>query len=339
MEKNKINNLLLGFAIGDAFGAGVEFQDRDWIRANVKFDKLLNVRYLIQSKNIPTEVFTKDYQAWDYTDDTEMLLGMSHLLLSDLPFSEENLIQTLTDEYQKGKAQKGFGRNGHGSMRWVFEGEKTIDEVRFFQANRENPGNAPTSRAAILGFLPKEKIEQFAITNANATHPHPKTQASSLAIALATHFLLVEKKNQANLLHFCSKSIEKIHEPSAKLLLTIDELPNYEALQTADFELLCGKQPIEEPYFLPNINGLPSDAMYTMGAALYVLKHATSAMDALKMSILMGGDTDSLASICTGIAASKFGLDSLPNFMLDQVEGKDYLTKMANLLSEKWKKY
>ena len=33
--KNKlmsIEDLLLGIAIGNAFGAGVEFQDRDWIK-------------------------------------------------------------------------------------------------------------------------------------------------------------------------------------------------------------------------------------------------------------------------------------------------------------------
>lgn len=36
--------LFLGYAIGDAFGAGVEFQDRQWIRQNVDFTKLVNAR-------------------------------------------------------------------------------------------------------------------------------------------------------------------------------------------------------------------------------------------------------------------------------------------------------
>lgn len=39
-----IENILLGTAIGDAFGAGVEFQDRNWIRKNVDFTKFINVR-------------------------------------------------------------------------------------------------------------------------------------------------------------------------------------------------------------------------------------------------------------------------------------------------------
>ncbi|MFT6334835.1 MAG: ADP-ribosylglycohydrolase [Halioglobus sp.] len=33
-----IKDLLFGLAIGDAYGAGVEFQDRNWIAENVDFN-------------------------------------------------------------------------------------------------------------------------------------------------------------------------------------------------------------------------------------------------------------------------------------------------------------
>jgi ADP-ribosylglycohydrolase len=42
-----IKDMLLGTAIGDAFGAGVEFQDRHWIRANVDFTTFVNARSTI----------------------------------------------------------------------------------------------------------------------------------------------------------------------------------------------------------------------------------------------------------------------------------------------------
>ena len=41
--------ILLGIAIGDAYGAGVEFQDRDWIRKNVNFSCFVNARNLIKT--------------------------------------------------------------------------------------------------------------------------------------------------------------------------------------------------------------------------------------------------------------------------------------------------
>ena len=60
-----------------------------------------------------------------------------------------------------------------------------------------------------------------------------------------------------------------------------------------------------------------------------ILKHSTDAFDALKKSIYLGGDVDSIASITSGIKAARYGLNSLPNFMIENVEGKNYLSKIA----------
>jgi len=40
MEKEKVENMLIGIAIGDAFGLGIEFQNKDWIK---KILTLLNM--------------------------------------------------------------------------------------------------------------------------------------------------------------------------------------------------------------------------------------------------------------------------------------------------------
>ncbi|MFW2376664.1 MAG: ADP-ribosylglycohydrolase family protein, partial [Cellulophaga baltica] len=77
-----IKEILLGIAIGDAFGAGVEFQDRDWIRQHVDFSKFVNARDQIKVAPEKKEVFTKNYTAWEYTDDTEMTIGLINALNS-----------------------------------------------------------------------------------------------------------------------------------------------------------------------------------------------------------------------------------------------------------------
>jgi ADP-ribosylglycohydrolase len=51
-------------------------------------------------------------------------------------------------------------------------------------------------------------------------------------------------------------------------------------------------------------------------------------MDALRKSIHLGGDVDSVASITTAIMASRTSLKSIPLFMLENVEGKKYLEKV-----------
>ena len=113
-------------------------------------------------------------------------------------------------------------------------------------------------------------------------------------------------------------------------LKAVDRLPAYEHLQDDDFALLCGPQPIKAPYFLPGINGLPSDAKYTTGAVLYVLMHSEDAFDALKKAVFLGGDVDSVAAITTGIMAARNSLGNIPDFMINKVEGREYLNQLGD---------
>lgn len=158
----QIEALLIGTALGDAFGAGVEFQDRDWIRAHVDFTQFVSVRHQIKVAPHQQSLFIQHYQDWDYTDDTEMTIGLIKALLSKQPFTEELLVQSWKAEYDQGKKEKGHGRNGHGSMAWYYSGEKSMEEIRAFQRNRPNPGNAPAMRAVPLGLLPEHLINDYA---------------------------------------------------------------------------------------------------------------------------------------------------------------------------------
>lgn len=326
--KSTLTHFLLGTAIGDAFGAGVEFQDRRWIRQHVDFSRLVNARADIAVSPERKAIFTKNYRPWDYTDDTEMTVGLIKALCSGEPFDEDLLVRKWLEEYQLGEQQKGVGRHGHGSMAWFFEGSKTIDEVRDFQRHRPNPGNAPAMRAAALGFLPEAQLDACAATNANATHPNPVAVQSSQCVTRAAHFLLQKHGDPSQVLAYCLDTLPLDTEYQT-YLQAVDQLPAYEHLSDADWAVLCGPQPIVEPYFLPGICGLPSDSKYTAGCVLLVLKNSRSAFEALVQSVRVGGDVDSLASIATGIWAARDGLGSLPAFMLEQVEGVDYLSEVA----------
>ncbi|BDS14774.1 ADP-ribosylglycohydrolase family protein [Aureispira anguillae] len=329
-----ISELLIGIAIGDAFGAGVEFQDRDWIREKVDFSCFVNARAMISVPEHQKSLFTTNYTPWDYTDDTEMTIGLLKALMAPEPFSEALLIQKWEEEYNKGIFEKGYGRNGHGSMSWYFSGEKTIKEIQNFQRDRANPGNAPAMRAVPLGLIHPDLINSYAAINANATHPNINAILASQCIARASEFLLIKKGDPAQLVNYCLQTIA-FNEEYKAYLIAVDALGVYEKLQPSDFNILCGEQPIQAPYFLPGIKGVPSDSKYTAGAVLYVLKHSTSAFDALQKSIYLGGDVDSIAAITTGILAGSMGLDSLPSFMLEQVEGLSYLKELARQFAPK----
>ena len=62
---------------------------------------------------------------------------------------------------------------------------------------------------------------------------------------------------------------------------------------------------------------------------MYLIKHSNSAFEGLKNSINIGGDVDSLDWIVVGILAGKHGIDDLPKYMIDNVEGTEYLKELA----------
>lgn len=326
-------DFILGFAIGDAFGAGVEFQDRNWIRANVDFTQFVNARHLIPSEKDP-EAFTRNYVPWSYSDDTEMLLGVIRALASNQPFTEALLIESWAKEYELGEKRNGYGRNGHGSMAWYYSGKMSIDEIRSFQQNRPYPGNAPVMRGAVIGLLPSNMIQSYAIINANATHPHPKARTTSIAIAFASEFLCVRKGNPTEIIPYCLSVITEPDSETVALLQQVDQLPRPDLLGPDEYTVLCGPQPITAPRFPVGINGVPSDAMITCAVILYILKHAKSPIEGLKLAVSLGGDTDTVAAVCCGILSANSGLTSIPLFMQQELKEQAYLREMATLLEK-----
>jgi ADP-ribosylglycohydrolase len=328
-------DILLGIAIGDAYGAGLEFQDRDWIRKNVDFTCFLNKRTDIVDVVNSFGKTVKNYKNWDYTDDTEMTIGCLKALLSQKKLSEDLLMEYWIKEYEEDKKQKGIGRHGHGSMRWVYSGERTIEEVRDFQRNRPNPGNGPTMRAIPFGFVNEKDIDRFAAINANATHPNSKAVASSICIARAAEYLIVKKMDPESIIDYCLKHIQNVDSEFYDKLKTVNIFPSFSNLSEDDYSKLCGPQPIKKPYYPEGITGLPSDAMYTTLSTLYIVKHSRSTFEGFKQAIYLGGDVDSVASITTGLLAGRFSIEGMPLYMIEMVEGKNKLLKLADL----WQDY
>ena len=322
--RQRIINTLKGVAIGDAFGVGIEFKSRFWIRENVHFDKFLNTWKGGVNNILPGT----------YSDDTEHTFGIIEALLSDEPFSTNLLLAKFRHEYETDKKAKGYPRDGHGSIEDWYTGKKTIEEVRLSQASREDPGNAPVMRAIPLAFIKQGDVGSYAIINADVTHPNDTgRKASLLTILTAWHFLR-ENGKADDLIAFLRAYIGTQDIKDA--LEKIDALPAPNKLTKEDFLFLHGEQPLPYIKWDKNIYGLPCAAMKTALNAVYVLKHSATAFEALQNSINMGGDVDSLAAVCTGIAGGAYGLDSLPTFLLEQTEGLARMETVGEKLYEKF---
>ena len=124
---------------------------------------------------------------------------------------------------------------------------------------------------------------------------------------------------------------------TAEYFELVDSLPSQ--LSEKDYISLLGPQPI--PNFMKEgevILGLNSDAMRTAGAVLYILKHTNNTFEALKASIYMGGDVDSLAAITVGISAGQYGLKDIPQNLIDNLESRDYISQTAQQFENHIKK-
>ncbi len=325
LSKNTIIAAFQGIVFGDAFGVGVEFKSRFWMPKNVHFDNFVNVWKGGQNNISPGT----------YSDDSEHSIGLIEALLSDEPFTAELLLRKWKAEYDNNKAEKGFGRDGHGSIEAWYKGEKTIDEVRKEQASREDPGNGPVMRAVPLAFINRETLYDYCVINADSTHPHPLARQATLLTALTGWHFLREDGNAEQLMEFLLSYFAPSLE-TKRLLEAIDALPAPENLTEEDYLILHGVQPLPFIKWDKEIYGLPCAVMKTALNAVYILKHRTNAFDVLKTSILMGGDVDSLAAVCTGIAAGKYGLDSLPQNLLLQTEGLDRMATLGERMYEKF---
>lgn len=314
-----LKDVLIGIAIGDAFGVGIEFQDRRWILENVNFTRFVNQR---EGK------YGENYLPGFYSDDTEHSIGVLKALMDPRGFSKETLLELWKAEYDLDKKEKGFPRQGHGSIIGWYEGIKSITEIQNSQRARDDPGNAPPMRAIPIGFSNPDKINQYATINAIATHPHPKAIAASILIARATEHLVVNNGKQKDVIEYSKSFIDD--EETTKLLEEADQLRSPECLDDSAYEVLCGPQPI--PWFAnkgKELYGLPCSSMRTGISSLYIVKHAKDAFSGLKQAINLGGDVDSVAAICTGILAGRFGLGSIPPFMLEKTEGIARLESLA----------
>ncbi|KAL6080381.1 ADPribosylglycohydrolase superfamily protein [Balamuthia mandrillaris] len=351
-------DMLLGVAVGDAFGAGIEFKSREWILENVDFSRYLNER---------KGSWGEGFSAGMWTDDTEMTIGTMKAMMECEILNSEILLTYWLNEYKLSEYRNGVPRQGHGGIRNFFTGGCTIEELRQQNREKEYPGNAPPMRAIPLAFIQDDPQRQFhyALLNADATHPHPKARVASYLIVKAAEYMIIKREEPRGIIDYCLAScgVEKIDEETYDYLREVNQLEDYHVLEERsrnrerrrrermekrkdrdeedyeedeeeecgiDYELLCGPQPI--PTY--NINGVGPDSMRTAGCVLYILKFYRSPMDTLRIAIQMGGDVDSLASICLGIVGGRYGLTGLPSWMFDQLEAKDELIALAKRFEE-----
>lgn len=354
-EGGPMAQLLIGNAIGDAFGLGIEMEDAYWIREHVAFPP---TAWPQRPRRPPWRV-----APGMYSDDCEMTVGLMKGLTRDgLAITSAGMLAAWKEEWDLSAvrpppADAGVPcpdgltrRGGHGSITDYWMGKRSLQDVQQKQAAKVDPGNAPPMRSLPLAFIADASVRaRLCRVSADATHPHPKARAASLLVAAAARWMVVRQGDRQRVVEIALAELRDsdLRESETETLLeAVERLPDwhsygprFQSMPTAVHNLLCGPQPIRTKALYPgdidtNRCGLDSDAMRTAAVMLYVLKWHQGPLDALAASVDIGGDVDSTAALVLGIVGGSSGLQigepgGVPAFMVEEVEGVEYLLARA----------
>lgn len=297
--------LLLGMAIGDAYGARFENLRRDEISLAGQEDT---------------------YRQWNrYTDDTQMATGVTELLISGEPFSRETLARYLMNAYRRDPRQ-GYSEITREMLENAADARSFLswlsDDVREM---RRSDGAA--MRALPIGWIrDRSEVIRCATQSAVITHGHPDAIAATVGIALLAHERYYTGASFTSV-------ISRILPGIPGLTPDAEEYLNLASAGRWDPGLILGSH---VKYGVPY-----TESIILLGAVLALLvTYGNDPHQVLLQAVLLGGDTDTTASIALGAALIYPGGDTLPITLVAGLEngayGKDFLVTLGKQLDLKY---
>lgn len=164
--------MLLELAIGDAYGAGFEYAESDFV-------SLYN--------NLSGYVQHPRHQIRPgcYTDDTQMSIAIAETLVERQPWTREVLASKFVTAFKRDK-REGYARKFYQFLQKIEGGSQFLQEI---QGTSDKSGGA--MRAAPIGILPTiEQVIEAATIQAAITHNSPDGIAAAVAAALMSHYFI-----------------------------------------------------------------------------------------------------------------------------------------------------
>lgn len=292
------DDLLLRIAQGDAYGAGFEYvrkSDSVWAEHTL-------TRYAAHPTHRCRGV---------YTDDTQMSVAVTEVLLEGPPFTRERFADAFVRCFRRDR-RDGYARGFQAFLESVCSGAEFLARIR-----PDSDKNGACMRAVPIGVLPTvDEVLALAETQARITHDTRDGVYSAQAVALMSHLALM---TDMPLLAFCV-AIEQ-------------HLPN------RDFPPVLGGT---AGWTWDDYRRGRSVAMATACAVYHLVVTAARdpLADVLRSAVDIGGDTDSVAAIAMGIASCRLR-DPLPEFLERDLEsngayGVPFLKGLGKRLMERY---
>lgn len=291
--KNKIAGALYGVAVGDALGAPLEFMSAEHIaREHGRVTNMIGGGWL-------------NLRPGETTDDTAMTLAVAEGIV-EAPLSPIPAIGKRFIAWAK-TGPKDIGATCHAAISRAAAFAEIPTERNWLDAARQvavenghrSGGNGALMRAVYpaLYYTDRETAELITVQQGTMTHFDIESEFALLHYARIIHrFIKSAYDGEAN-------NIDAYRRMDAILAMTRYNIPNI---------LKEGERLTPTGY-----------VVHTMECALYTFFTTDNFEAAVVAAANLGGDADTIAAVCGGLAGAYYGFDNIPDRWINALSDDD----------------
>ena len=300
---NNIQSLIFGQAIGDALGLASEFMTKKEVKCFYP-NGIRSYDDIIQDR--PRSLWQKG----TWTDDTDQMLCILDSIIENKAI---DLID-IAKRFVLWKQTNGIGIGRHTldvlSIGDYVENPFKASELVWDMSRKQSAANGAIMRTAILGCWNYTDWEQVKANTENVcklTHFDPRCVGSCIIITYIVHRHLTNQEIlKSDILCIANEYDSRIIE-----YVELSFQNNIEALKLDE-------------------QGKIGYTLKTMSVALWAQNYSTNFYSGLKTVIEQGGDADTNGAVAGALLGLKFGLTSIPKYLIDNLAGKDLLANKIN---------
>jgi len=288
----KIKDGIVGLIIGDALGVPVEFNSREELEINPVTDMEGYGTY-----NMPPGT---------WSDDSSMTIATMSSIVNKEAIDYDDLMNEFLSWIEEGKYTQYEKTFDYGSTtaQGLFNYKRGVEPLLCGGDGERNNGNGSLMRILPLAFIPN--INYKTVENVSAlTHRHERSRIAcvyyiEIAKSMISNDLTIDEH-----INLASEKIKAIYN-------SCEELNHFSRIYNNDITDVKS-------------SGYVVD---TLESVMHCLKTTDSYKSAVLKAVNLGGDTDTVAAICGGLAGIYYGFDAIP---IDWIESIPHINHVLEL--------
>lgn len=253
-----------------------------------------------------------------WTDDTQMSLALAESLVHRGGYDPITTAEAYRAWYLSGDC-RGIGSSTRLAM------NRLCDGGQWFNSGTPNAeGNGSAMRASPIGLFHHRgehkfaSAAQYARLDAAITHRSKNACEGSAAIAVATSYLVSGGKKEGLL----PTVIGQLR--ISRLRITLEEL--HEAIgRGADMPQIVSR-------YEWILNGVSAHVLQSVTAAFAMFLLSGTFAHTVRNAVRLGGDTDTTASMAGALAGAFYGIEGIPEYFLERLEGRQRIADLERFL-------